>query len=36
MKAPFMVDFRDEETFVTAAAMLSRESRTKCLPWEVK
>jgi len=30
-----IVVFRDEETFETAAAMLSRESRTNCLTWDV-
>jgi len=35
MKAPFMMDFIDEETFETAAAILSRESRTNCLMWDV-
>jgi len=35
MKAPFMVVFRVEVTFETEAAMLSRESRTNCLTWEV-
>ena len=35
MKASCMVVFRDEETFETAAAVLSRESRTNCLTWEV-
>jgi len=35
MKAPFMVDFRVEETFETAAAMLSRERRTSSFTWEV-
>ena len=35
MKASCLVVFRDEETFETAAAMLSRESRTNSLIWEV-
>jgi len=35
MKAPFMVVFRDDETFETNAAMLSRESRTNSFTWEV-
>ena len=35
MKASCLVAFRDEETFETAAAMLSRESRTNSLTWEV-
>jgi len=35
MKASCMVVFRDEETFETTAAMLSGESRTNCLTWEV-
>jgi len=35
MKAPFMVDFINEETLETTAAILSRESRTNCLMWEV-
>jgi len=35
MKASCMVIFRDEETFETAAAVLSKESRTNCLMWEV-
>jgi len=36
MKASNMVVFRDEETFETTAAMLSRESSTNFLMWEVK
>jgi len=35
MKAPFMVVFRVVETFETAAAMFSRESRTNYLTWRV-
>ena len=35
LKASCLVVFRDEETFETAAAMLSRESRTNSLMWEV-
>jgi len=35
IKAPFMVGFIDEETFGTAAAILSRQSRTNFLTWEV-
>ena len=35
MKASCLVIFRGEETFEWAAAMLSRESRTICLMWEV-
>ena len=35
LKASYLVVFRDEETFETTAAMLSRESRTNCLTWEV-
>jgi len=35
MKASSLVVFRDEETFETTAAMLSRESRTNSLTWEV-
>ena len=35
MKASCLVVFRNEETFETAAAMLSRESRTNSLTWEV-
>jgi len=34
-KASCLVVFRDKETFETTAAMLSRESRTNCLTWEV-
>ena len=35
MKASCLVVFRNEETFETAAAVLSRESRTNSLTWEV-
>jgi len=35
MKASCMVVFRDEGTFETTAAMLSRESRTNSLTWGV-
>ena len=35
LKASCLVVFRDEETFETAAEMLSRESRTNSLMWEV-
>jgi len=35
MKVPFMVDFKDEETFETTAAMLSRERRTSSFTWDV-
>ena len=37
LKTSCLVVFREEETFETAAAMFSREgkSRTNCLTWEV-
>jgi len=35
MKASCLVVFKDEETFETTAAILSRESRTNSLMWEV-
>ena len=35
LKASCLVVFRDEETFETTAAMLSRESSTNSLTWEV-
>ena len=35
MNVSCLVVFRDEETFETTAAMLSRESKTNCLTWEV-
>ena len=35
LKASCLVVFRDEETFETAVAMLSKESRTNSLMWEV-
>jgi len=35
MKASCLVVFGGEETFETAAAMLSKDSRTNSLMWEV-
>jgi len=35
LKASCLVVFRDEETFEITAAVLSRESRTNSLTWEV-
>jgi len=35
VKASCMVVFRDDETYEPTAEMLSRESGTDCLMWEV-